>query len=484
MERLTAAQRSSRISFPYASLAFGISLALLASGGQASTTATVSNCFDAGAGSLRSAIAAAPESGTVSMTALTTSNDGCAASTITLTTGDIVVAQRNLTIVGPTGMNLAVTGKDALGNVEPKRILTHNAGGSGTLTVDNLTLDHGKVLGSSSALGSALGGCLYSLHNIRLNHVRLQNCSVEAPGGGATAFGGALWALGDITVTSSAVESNTAYSDGGTARGGGIFASHNLTIRDSVISYNSASGELAEGGGLHAHGPTVYLGSSTINGNVSSGSAGGAVLNARNVAGGTTTIVDSTISGNTAQFGIVGGAYSYAVSVNVFNSTVAFNHALNGSIYHHYGAGFAALKNGYTNGAPSVATFESSLFSNNTYGAGTPSDLSFSEVNAQSPITIAGHNNLVYVTKSDVPPDTIVGLCPRIGSLSFNGGSKPTHALRSGSPAIDAGNNKRALPFDERGSPFARAVAPTADIGAYEVQQADVVFDADMEGCP
>lgn len=50
------------------------------------------------------------------------------------------------------------------------------------------------------------------------------------------------------------------------------------------------------------------------------------------------------------------------------------------------------------------------------------------------------------------------------------------------SPAIDAGDNVLALPYDQRGSPFLRVANGTADIGAYEVP-ADIIFNSSFEGC-
>ena len=54
------------------------------------------NCNNSGAGSLRDAVAAATDGDTVDATGL-----AGVCSTITLTTGEIVVKQNNLTIQGP-----------------------------------------------------------------------------------------------------------------------------------------------------------------------------------------------------------------------------------------------------------------------------------------------------------------------------------------------------------------------------------------------
>ena len=62
----------------------------------------------------------------------------------------------------------------------------------------------------------------------------------------------------------------------------------------------------------------------------------------------------------------------------------------------------------------------------------------------------------------------------KVGGLADNGGPTKTHALLTGSPAIDTGSNGQAqaanLTTDQRG--FARIFNSTVDIGAFEVQPA------------
>ena len=58
------------------------------------------------------------------------------------------------------------------------------------------------------------------------------------------------------------------------------------------------------------------------------------------------------------------------------------------------------------------------------------------------------------------------------------------------SPAIDAGDNPLGLTTDQRGGDIPQPFAPlrvsgvAADIGAYEVDQSDFIFDSGFEGCP
>ena len=61
---------------------------------------------------------------------------------------------------------------------------------------------------------------------------------------------------------------------------------------------------------------------------------------------------------------------------------------------------------------------------------------------------------------------------PLLSVLDYNGGSTKTHALLSGSPAIDAGSNDYCPPIDQRGAfrPFDGNGDGNrvCDIGAYE----------------
>ena len=81
--------------------------------------------------------------------------------------------------------------------------------------------------------------------------------------------------------------------------------------------------------------------------------------------------------------------------------------------------------------------------------------------------------------------------------LAFNGGPTPTHRLGGGvsasagfkNPAIDAGSNQLVLGSDQRGGSVTATSPPRvsgskADIGAYEVDQNDIIFDHEFEGCP
>lgn len=166
-----------------------------------------------------------------------------------------------------------------------------------------------------------------------------------------------------------------------------------------------------------------------------------------------------------------------AIGLELTNTTVAFNNAATAGA-----TGVGVFVTTY-HGSASV-DLQSAIIAANTYGASTANDFE-----AVSSVTISGSHNLIGTSSSGLPVDTIIGACPLLGPLRDNGGPTWTHALFSRSPAIDAGNNAPAYSTDQRGLGHARtigapgAAAPRPDIGAFEVDQMDTIFDANFEGC-
>ena len=106
---------------------------------------------------------------------------------------------------------------------------------------------------------------------------------------------------------------------------------------------------------------------------------------------------------------------------------------------------------------------------------------------------ISSNNLIRRSVDTQVPADTIsgAGACPLLGPLRDNGGPTRTHALLSGSIAIDNGNNNIGASQDQRGTtddpgppyPYPREADGAADIGAFEYQPADTIFNASLEAC-
>ncbi|MCI0685051.1 MAG: FG-GAP-like repeat-containing protein [Gemmataceae bacterium] len=155
-----------------------------------------------------------------------------------------------------------------------------------------------------------------------------------------------------------------------------------------------------------------------------------------------------------------GGLYNRSSgTVTVQNSTLSGNSA--------YAAGGGMLNTG-------TATVQNSIVANSTNGdlAGGGAfhvDSSLIEDNSQ---TGTGANNL----SAD----------PNLGPLQNNGGPTFTHALLSGTTAINAGNNALAagLTTDQRGVGFARIAGSRVDIGAFEAAVTPLIAVGTDAGVP
>ncbi len=450
---------------------------------------TVTNCKDTGVGSLRQAVLNAPEGGTVDMTGLLTPpvDPSCSTSTITLETGSIIVKQNSLTIDGP-GMDKLTVASDLAAPIQVLRSFEHIGDGvstNGTLTVSNLGLRNGFVYSDTA---SVAGGCIYSKENVSLTNVRVSDCSAHVRGANYVE-GGGIAVVHDLKLRGSIVSGNQAVgittgNGASVAFGGGIAVGGSIYAFQSTISGNYATGPTATspigvGGGLYAHGG-VNIRYSTISDNVAGKGIGGFFVNG----GYQAMFVDSTISGNAAPYGVIGGgAISNTSNVYFYNSTLAFNTAAAatyGSTV--YAAGLVVKGVSVGSGKTVPVIMSSTIMSNNTYGTpGVGYDFGIST--AQGPVSVTGSNNLVLHSSASLPNGT-KHVCPLLGPLRDNGGPTFTHALLSHSPAIDNGFSSFAG-NDQRGAGFLRE-SPTGypDIGAYEVQKTDIVFNAGFDGCP
>ena len=439
-------------------------------------TIQVANCSDgipAPVGSLREAVPLAGEGGTVDLTTLPA--HGC--STITLTAGEIAIPQQNLYMAGPTS-GVTITSSFSL-LLNSGRILHHT--GYGLLDLRDLTIAGGSVYSTSQGM---YGGCILSNGSMGLDHSVVENCLANAKN--KPVAGGGISVRGNLYLFNSTISGNSAGSvSGSKVYGGGADVGGRFFAYESTVSNNVAGVPgIGVGGGIYSL-ALFSLESSTISGN-RAGNSFGAISSRYNKAGYESTIHNSTISGNTAVAGVVGGIYSN-ISVELQNSTIAFNTAASGkrSYYHYDAPGLDVVS---VDGHIVSTTIQSSILSNNTY-QGIPND--FSEYNISgSSITASGANNLIGTTTVTGNLGAISGRCPLLGPLRYNGGPTQTHALLSHSSAIDQGNDNAIddntqlpFPYDQRGTPFHRVNHGQADIGAYEVQQDDVVFNGGFEGC-
>jgi predicted outer membrane repeat protein len=254
------------------------------------------------------------------------------------------------------------------------------------------------------------------------------------------------------------------------ADGAAIHNTGPLTVTDCLLYVNVAkvNGSGGNGGAIYnGPGVTLALNRCTFQSN-DADQLGGGVYNE-----GILTVTNCTFSDDTALQG--GGIYSAfsnnASKVSLLNSSITLCAASD--------PGFATGDGGggvYFVGNNGQYDIGNSIVSSNTAPSRNP-DL-------RGNFTSKGHN---FVGKADyatgftdgVKGDQIGGAQlsngsltpakdPKFDVLKNNGGPMATHALLSGSTAIDAGDDALAPPTDQRGAPR----VGVSDIGAFEVGSA------------
>ena len=308
----------------------------------------------------------------------------------------------------------------------------------------------GGVTISRSVSPTRAGLILQSGGGLTLNGITLT--------GGFSEAGGAVQ-VRPVGVGTTTLELNNSVITGNMATrvGGGIYAESSGNTVAAVITTNStisnnrnADNSSIYGAGIALEGPSVLtMTGSTVSGNGTlSTTSGGAIYAAAEA---TVTLTNSTISGNTARCRGAGlySARQAAAGVTLTSVTLTanFNRCSAGSGLYQIG-GRVTL--------------------NNTVVAGnTGADLA-----ADGRLTVTGSNNLVpnfepfAIYFADAFP--LRSDDPLLGPLSDNGGATFTHALLSGSPAIDAGSSSSVLTTDQRGAGFPRLSGSAVDIGAFE----------------
>jgi CSLREA domain-containing protein len=249
------------------------------------------------------------------------------------------------------GAGAGTTTIDATGLTAPTDRVLQQAASTGTLTVGDLTVTKGNA-GAVANGGGVLSGTGTS--SLVLDGVRVHDNKADGQGGGVAAEGASL-SITDSTVSmntntdsnaagvysqattatvdSSVIEDNTLTHDG-SPQGAGMVVTGTVTITDSVIAGNDAIQDdtlgTSEAGGLAVLGAAVTLERSEVSGNTVTGgqfqSAGGI-----RVASGSLDLVNSTVSGNQASEagGAAGGLQVVGGTVDVIHTTFGPNQAAN-----------------------------------------------------------------------------------------------------------------------------------------------------------
>lgn len=282
--------------------------------------------------------------------------------------------------------------------------------------------------------------------------------------GDETAATGDLDITADLTITGSGATSTT-IDGGGLDRVFDIGPNgtplnvfiNSLAIRNGVVSG-------VPGGAIRVNPGTVVLNDCSLNANRTDLN-GGAIYNA-----GTLTLNRCTLSANTAS-GNGGGLYNAAI-VALNNTTLSGNTAssLGGGLYNATTAtalhATIALNSATSGGGlynAGSATLKSTLLNANT-GSNCAGTVGSNGSNLDSGASCA------FSAAGDLS-----NVDPLLGALTDNGGTTATHALSSGSPAIDAADNTGCPLDDQRG--VARPVdgdgdsVAACDIGALETTE-------------
>lgn len=396
-------------------------------------TFTVTNCEDAGTGSLRDAVAQVNLAGVDAAIGFDLQSMQC--SRITLKTGEIQITTPNVMIGGPGAAIVTIDGGLSLGY--KNRIFKHTGQG-GVLHLDHLALTDAHY----THVGSASGGCVISPGTVYLSDSSVDGCRVSSDG---TATGGGIWTR-KLQMIRSVVSHCAVASEQGFAAGGGIYLdAYGATVKQSTISNNIVISygayPISAGGGIFLR-SVITIENSTLWGNQAG--YGGALESTQSI-----YLVNSTVAFNDAWAGY-GGTYT-SEKASIYNSTIAFNISddLEKGVGLHAGSIYA----------------ESSIIANNVYYS---SENAFQSDVYSNDGHITGHHDLINAAPFTSVPQGTISTCARLAPLLDNGGRTLTVALLPGSPAIDAGDDPFTLGSDQRGPGFPRVVGALADIGAYE----------------
>ncbi len=344
--------------------------------------------------------------------------------------------------------------------------------GGGILNYANLTLSHGTV--SSNKAGKVgndfgVGGGIFNAYGGTLTLVDSVVADNNATGN-STGVGGGIYNSGTLTMTNSVVSANS--TNGPTTAGGGVYSSTSgtLTIESSTIRDNHDNGTTGQGGGLYALGSSVIIRNSTITGNRSFRGGG--------ISGANFTLINSTVSGN-FSFDNGGGLYVQQ-GVALYNTTITDNLANADDSGSAIGGGIYIVSG-------KSLTLTNSIVQGNLRSITSGQFATLAGDECAGSLSSLGDNLLsVDVDTSHCAVAGSYGTgAANFGALGNNGGPTQTHALLSGSAAIDAGNlggctdNVGALlTRDQRG--VKRPYGPRCDLGAFEA--AEIIFRDGFDG--
>ena len=338
-----------------------------------------------------------PLAGSGATIIVTSSDDAGSAGTCTLR--QAIAAMGAGSVAGTTCVNTGAIGFH-IADVINFNATLFPSGGANTITLVDV----------------ASGALLISDATLTIDATANGQVTIRRPSGAVNGFG-----IMELDGGGSLTLDHLTLSNGAAGAGGAIhngWLNRNLELINCTVRNNT--GGIA-GGGIFSDGPFILI-NSTISGN--SANYGGGVYSRNNL-----WVTNSTLSGNVANFD-GGGIYSKIDYVNVLNSTIVGNTAFQGS---HSG--------GILNLIGTGPTVNNSIVAGNSSG-----DMRYLPAVGSSGNLIGGN--------------------PQLNALADNGGPTWTMLPLRASPAIDGIVCANAPATDQRGT--ARPQGAQCDIGAAE----------------
>ncbi|HMJ88291.1 MAG TPA: right-handed parallel beta-helix repeat-containing protein, partial [Candidatus Acidoferrum sp.] len=392
------------------------------------STWTVTSNDDSGPGSLRHAVSNAAAGDTIQF-ALGKPWGFFLPATILLRS--TLTIDKDLTILGP-GPDRLIVARNFSRRTPSFRVFEIEE--SSTVTIAGITILNGRALNPDGASDN-LGGGILNWGSLTVSNCVITRNEAQTEAGGS-GYGGGIFSVGALTVLNSTVSDNEAsYAGGGIS----AFYSPNFFMEGSTVNDNSAG---IQGGGLNLQASTVHLKNSTISDNKMDDDGAGSALLLIGFPGETASLALSacTITDNggdtNGAVAIAALADTSVVTARVINTLVTGNEPRNFAIF----------------GNATLLSLGHNLDSDGSSGftSGVDGDIVGTEA---SPVNA------------------------RLDDLRRNGGLTRTHALRIGSPALDAGICTDAfgapISIDQRG--FPRAQGSACDIGSFENQSPTIV---------
>ncbi len=374
-----------------------------------------------------------------------------------------IVIDNDLTISG-----YAPYGHSPVYSNGSERLFSINPGT--TVAMDHLMLRHG--------MDANYGGLIYNRGSLTMEECTLRDGEAYYKGGGIYTLNGTL------SMENCEVAQNESVATGAAA----IYGENaTMTIAHCDFHHNSAGGINNENGSL----TLTYSAMHDNNGR------GSVISEVSNHGDATSTISFCSIYGNTR--GIYNQANSGSdLNVYVTNTTISGNSCTLGAGIHNRSqtpntllsltlSNCTITENNATSKGGGLSFQEVtggdiSILMANTILAGntSPNNTNDGWNNLGAPLTSLGYNLIgdtdgfaISLAATDIAGSSSGSgiIDPRLDPLADNGGATWTHALKCGSPAINAGGGSVIILADQRGMP--RIGTGSIDIGAVEVQPTD-----------